>query len=75
MKRDLRDYSSQTDKRLIIGGILLLLIVGGGLIWWFYGTPAWALATTCMLGGLSVVVLIVVAFWVIDWILKSARRK
>ena len=75
MKRNLRDYSSQTDKRLIIGGVLLLLIVGGGLIWWFYGTPAWALAITCMVGGLSVVVLIVVTFWFIDWILKHAGRK
>ena len=75
MKRNLRDYSSQTDKRLIIGGILLLLIVGGGLIWWFYGTPAWALAMTCMAGGLSVVLLILLVFWAIDRILRSARRK
>lgn len=75
MKRDLRDYAKQTDRRLIAGAILLLLIVGGGLIWWFYGSEAAALGVTCLFGGLSVVLIILVLFWAIERILKSARPK
>ncbi len=37
MKRDLREYARQTDRRLIIGALLILFLVGGGLIWYFYG--------------------------------------
>ena len=75
MKRDLRDYAKQTDRRLIIGGILLLLIVGGGLIWYFYGTAAAGLGVTCLLAGLAPIVIIVILFWAIERILKSARPK
>ena len=75
MKRDLRDYAKQTDRRLIIGSILLLFIVGGGLIWWFYGTGAAALGITCLIGGVSVVLIILALFWAIERILKSARPK
>jgi hypothetical protein len=75
VKRDLRDYAKQTDRRLIIGSILLLFIVGGGLIWWFYGTPAATLGFTCLLGGVSVVLIILALFWAIERILKSARPK
>lgn len=75
MKRDLRDYAKKTDRGLIIGGILLLLIVGGGLIWWFYGTEAATLGITCLIGGLSVVLIIFLLFLAIERILKSARPK
>lgn len=74
MKRNLRDYSNQTDRRMIIGGILLLFIVGGGLIWWFYGTGAWALGVTCLMGGLAVILIILFLFWAIDWILRHASH-
>ena len=75
MKRDLRDYAKQTDRRTIIGALLLLFIVGGGLIWWFYGTGAAALGITCLMGGVSVVLIILALFWAIERILKSARPK
>ncbi|MBV6397390.1 MAG: hypothetical protein HFACDABA_03004 [Anaerolineales bacterium] len=75
MKRDLRDYAKQTDRRLIVGAILFLFIVGGGLIWWFYGSGAAALGVTCLTGGLSVVLIILALFWAIERILKSARPK
>lgn len=75
MKRDLRDYAKQTDRRLIIGAIVLLFAVGGGLIWWFYGTEAWGLGLTCLVAGLAPVVLIVLLFWAIERIIKSARPK
>ena len=75
MKRDLRDYAKQTDRRLLIGAILVLFIVGGGLIWWFYGTGAASLGVTCLLAGLAPVVIILIIFWAIERILKSARPK
>jgi multisubunit Na+/H+ antiporter MnhB subunit len=75
VKRDLREYAKQTDRRLVVGAILILFLAGGGLIWWFYGTGAAGLALTCMLGGVSIVALIVLIFYAIDKILKSARPK
>ncbi len=75
MKRNLRDYAKQTDRRLIIGGLLILFLVGGGLIWWFYGTPAAGLGVTCLVAGLAPVVIIVLLFLIIERILKSAGRK
>ncbi len=75
MKRDLREYAKQTDRRLVVGAILILFLVGGGLIWWIYGTGAAGLALTCMSGGVAVVLLIVLIFYAIDKILKSARPK
>lgn len=75
MKRDLRDYAKQTDRRLIIGALLILFIVGGGLIWWFYGTGAAGLGVTCLMAGLAPVVLIVAVFYAAEWIIKHAGRK
>ena len=75
MKRDLREYSKQTDRRLVIGALLLLFIVGGGLIWWFYGTPAAGLGVTCLMAGLAPVILITVIFFAAEWIIKHAGRK
>jgi hypothetical protein len=75
MKRDLREYEQQTNRRLVIGGILLLFIVGGGLIWWFYGTEAAGLGYTCLLAGLAPIILISLVFLAAEWIIKNARRK
>ena len=75
MKRDLREYSKQTDRRLVIGALLFLFIVGGGLIWWFYGTPAAGLGVTCLMAGLAPVILITAVFFAAEWIIKHAGRK
>lgn len=75
MKRNLRDYARQTDRRLIIGALLILFIVGGGLIWWFYGAGGAGLGVICLIAGLTPVLLIVGIFFVMDWILKRAGRK
>jgi hypothetical protein len=75
VKRDLRDYSKKTDRQLVIGGILLLFLVGGGLIWWFYGTGAAGLGITCLMAGVSVVLIILFLFWAIDRIIERARPK
>ena len=75
MKRNLRDYAKQTDRRLIIGALALLFLVGGGLIWYFYGAGGAGLGVVCLLAGLLPVALIIGIFFIMDWILKRAGRK
>jgi hypothetical protein len=75
MKRDLRSYAKETNLRLALGAFLLLLIIGLGLIWMIYGGGAASLGFMCIMAGLAPVVLIVAAFWGLDWILKRARPK
>ena len=75
MKRDLREYSKQTDRRLIFGALLILLVIGGGLIWYFYGAGGAGLGLTCVLAALSPVILILAVFLAADWILRHAGRK
>jgi hypothetical protein len=74
MKRNLRDYAKQTDRRLIYGALFLLFIVGGGLIWWRYGAGGAGLGVLCLVAGLLPILIIVGIFLVIDWILKRAGR-
>jgi hypothetical protein len=74
MNRDLRQYTRQTNLRLIVGFILLLFIVGDGLIYLFYGRGAALMGLICLLGGIAPVVLILAALWIIDWIAKRNNR-
>jgi len=71
--RDLRKYSRQTVIRLIIGGILLVIVVGGGLIWVIYGPAAMSFGLLCIIGGLVPIALIILFFWLIEWIVKRER--
>ncbi len=73
--RDLRDYSKQTNVRLVLGALILLLVVGVGLIWLIYGGNAAGMALTCLLAALVPVILILAIFVGIEWILKHARPK
>jgi len=75
MKRDLRDYAKNTDRRLVIGGLILLFVVGGGLIWWLYGSRGAGLGASCILAALTPVIFILIIFKAIDWILRHAGRK
>jgi hypothetical protein len=75
VKRDLREYSKQTNVRLIAGAILLIFIVGLGLIWYFYGGESASFGFFCLLAGLTPVILITLVFMGIQWILKNARPK
>ena len=70
MRRDLRKYAKQTNLRLIIGFLLVLLFIGDGLIFLFYGQGAAVMGIVCLLAGLSPVILIVGALWLIDWIVR-----
>jgi TM2 domain-containing membrane protein YozV len=74
MSHDLRQYARQTNTRLIIGFILLLLIVGDGLIYLFYGRGAATMGLICILAGLAPILLILVALWIIDWIVRVNNK-
>lgn len=73
--KDLREYSKQTNVRLIIGAFILLFIVGVGLIWIIYGKAAAGMGLLCLLAALVPVILILGFFGGIDWILKNVRPK
>jgi hypothetical protein len=75
MSRDLRQYSTQTVTRLIIGGLSLLFIVGGGLIYYFYGPIGAAIGLLCIGGGLLPIAVIMFFLWILDWITKRANRE
>jgi energy-converting hydrogenase Eha subunit E len=70
MNRNLRKYANQTNVRLIIGFLLILFIVGDGLIFLFYGQGAAMMGFICLLAGITPVILIVIALWFIDWIVR-----
>lgn len=71
MPQDLRDYANTTNKRLVIGAILLLFVLGLGLIAWLYGWSAALMGLLCMLGGLGIVGLVVLVFYIIGKIVKK----
>jgi len=70
MSRDLRQFARQTNIRLIIGFLLLLFIIGDGLIFLFFGQQAALMGVICLFAGLSPVILIIIALWFIDWIVR-----
>ena len=71
VSRDLRQYTKQTETRLIFGFLLLVFLVGDGLIFYFYGPGAGLMGLVC-LGGMMVPVLLVVFFlWIAEKVVKS----
>ena len=74
MSRDLRQYARQTNVRLVTGFIILLLGVGDGLIYLFFGRGAALMGLICILGGLSPIILILVALWFIDRIVRASSQ-
>ena len=73
MSRDLRKYARSTNVQLAVGAFLLLFIIGIGLIYLFYGPGAAMMGFTCLLAGLTPVILIVLILLLMDWIIKRAR--
>ncbi len=73
MSHDLRKYARQTNSRLIIGFIVLLLVVGVGLILIFYGKSAALMGLFCILAALVPVLMIILAFWIIDRVLRANK--
>jgi hypothetical protein len=75
MKRDLRLYARQTNVRLAAAAVVLLFGVGLGLIYFIYGPGAAGVGLLCLLGALVPVVLILIALYGIDWIVRRAGPK
>ncbi len=75
MSRDIREYARKTNIRLAVGAFVLLFVVGLGLIYLFYGPGGASLGFICLLAGLSPVALILLVFFVTDWIMKRAGRQ
>jgi hypothetical protein len=74
MTRDLRKYTRSTTTRLIAGGFLLVFILGDGLIYLFYGPNAAISGLLCLGIAVLPLLLIFLAFWLIDTILKQANK-
>jgi len=75
MKGDLREYAKRTNIQLAIGALVLLFVVGIGLIWFIYGKAAALFGSLCLLGALVPIVLILLALYGMDWIVKHANSK
>ena len=75
MTTDLRDYTSQTVTRLVVGALTLLLLVGGGLIWWLYGLGAAIMGFLCLLGALLPIGLIWLLMVGLDLLVKRLNQE
>jgi hypothetical protein len=73
MTRDLRRYARQTNIRLFAGFLLLLFLIGDGLIFVIWGKQAALLGVVCILAGLAPLLLIALAMWGIDWVVRHAN--
>jgi hypothetical protein len=74
MKRDLREYTQQTNFRIVAGAIFMLFVVGLGLIWIIYGFGAAMMGLLCLLGAFVLIGLILFSLYGLDWIVKRANR-
>ena len=74
MAKDLRQYTQQTNTRLIIGALILFFIVGAGLIYLIYGAAPAVIGILCIAGGMVPVLLIIVALTIMDWFVKRTRK-
>ena len=73
MARDLRRYARQTNFRLFLGFLLLLFVIGVGLIYLYYGSGAAVMGVICIIAGLAPLLLIWLALWGIEWIVRRAN--
>jgi hypothetical protein len=72
--RDLRQYARRTQLRLALGALAILFGVGGLLIYSFYGPAGAALGVLCLAVGLVPVLLILIALWILDAILRRSHE-
>jgi len=72
--RDLRKYASQTHTRLIVGGLVLLFLIGDGLIYLLWGAAPALMGLICLGAGLLPILLILIIFWIMDWIVRRANQ-
>jgi TM2 domain-containing membrane protein YozV len=75
MSRDLRKYAKQTNIRLIIGFLLVLFFIGDGMIYLIFGQGAAVMGFICLLAGLTPIILIIFALWIIEWVAHRNNRE
>jgi len=75
LSKDLRRYARSTEMRLVLGALAILFGVGGLLIYLFYGPGGAALGAVCLIVGLLPVVLILVALWILDVVLRRSHDR
>lgn len=79
MSADMRKYSVQTTRKMIIGGFILLLVVGLGLIGIIYGFGAALFGLICLIGMGLPISLVLVSLYGIDklaeWLDPDRKQK
>ena len=73
MAKDLREYTQNTQNRLIFGFLILVFLVGDGLIYLFYGKGAALVGLGCLAGALLPVGLVVIFLWLTDKLVKNRK--
>ncbi|MFV1949489.1 MAG: hypothetical protein ACC633_06095 [Anaerolineales bacterium] len=73
MTKDLREYTRNTQNRLIFGFLVLVFLVGDGLIYIFYGKGAALVGLGCLVGALLPISLVVFFLWFTDWLVKNRK--
>ena len=71
MSRDLREYTRNTQTRLIFGFLVLVFLVGDGLIYVFYGQGAALVGLGCILGALLPLGIITLFLGISERLLKN----
>jgi hypothetical protein len=71
MPIDLREYTKQTNFRLIVWFLLILFVVGLGLIWAIYGSSSALLGFFCLIGFSLPIGLIAIFLFGLDKIVKK----
>jgi hypothetical protein len=74
LSKDLREYTKQTQNRLIYGFLLLVFLVGDGLIFYFYGVQAGVAGLICLSGIMVPVLLVALFLWITDRVVKRDGR-
>jgi uncharacterized membrane protein YhaH (DUF805 family) len=72
---DLRQHSTQTRRRFIVGGLVLFIVIGTVLVAITYGTPAAGCAVTVFLIALIPVAIITLFLAILQWIVKRAEDR
>jgi hypothetical protein len=72
-ERDLRKFSSQTNRRLLIGFFVLLFLVGDGLVWLIFGRNAAIVGVVCIVGALVPALLVAALLGGLGWIARKAN--
>lgn len=72
---DLRQYARGTNLRLILGGLTIVFVVGSLLIYLIYGAGAAAMGLVCLVIGLAPILLILVALWILDVVVRRSHDR